>query len=747
MYGTFKRKYLLLSAVMTMTVPVGPVAIAAEEGNDEVDKFAFEEIVVTASRRAQNLQDVPASITAVNPLEFKNSGMLNIGDVIAYTPGFSFTNLGQRGNGSITARGIGQQGSTAVVAVYVDDVAMTSNSPYSSGGNLFFDGMLGDLERVELLKGPQGTLWGASAIGGAVRYITKKPALEEIRGSASTNLSTTKDGGFNQLYNGFISLPVVEDKIGLSVAGFYEDNSGFIDLVDTATGNVVEKDADSAETYGFSGDALVMLSDNFEMRFKVMHQQQTFNGITIVDLDNDQLEPKFAPLTNDDALSNTTQKNTYFSGTLEYDFDWAAFSATSSYVEYTRVTNRDGTALLGNFADLLQGQPFGTTTAVPIFGDLSSEKYVQEARLTSQDNDKVEWLLGLFYASEKTHNIQQAIAQPTDFTMLDINFPSKYKEFAVFGNLTYYITPEFDVTAGMRYSDTKMELEQISAGPLVGPSQSFDPVNDSVSTFLFAARYRPSDNLSLYARVASGYRPAGANLPLLSPVTGLNVAPLIVEQEDIWSYEIGAKGKSSSGLFSYDMAAYYIKWSKFQAFLVLNGLRVGTNAQDGVTAKGFEGSFTLKPVDDFSVTSTIAHTDSSLNADEPSFNGLANAAMTTVPKWTFTTTARYDFTLSDDMTGHVGGGLRYTDGVSSAFVDGDAGDQQVNIQSDSYVLMDLNAGIEMDNVSLSLYVTNLLNKDAYSLASGSNIPGTSFVDGQGFPVRPRTIGAVLSFDF
>ncbi|MBL4803159.1 MAG: TonB-dependent receptor plug domain-containing protein, partial [Emcibacter sp.] len=179
--------------------------LAGYEGDDDnadADILAFDEIIVTASRRAQALQDVPASITTVNPVEFTNSGLTSIGDIIEYTPGFNINRgNGQRGRGSITARGVGQQGATAVVAVYVDDIPMTSNSGFADGGAMFFDGLLGDIERVELIKGPQGTLFGATAIGGAIRYITKKPALSEMRGGGSVNLSDTKRGGFNQIYS------------------------------------------------------------------------------------------------------------------------------------------------------------------------------------------------------------------------------------------------------------------------------------------------------------------------------------------------------------------------------------------------------------------------------------------------------------------------------------------------------------------------------------------------------------------
>ena len=717
-----------------------------DENQDDTDSVGFDEIIVTASRREQLLQDVPASVFAVDPETFKAAGMINIGDIIAYTPGFNMMNGGQRGTGSITARGVSQEGSTATVAVYLDDVPMTSNSSFTFGGGLFFDGLLGEIERIELIKGPQGTLFGATAIGGAIRYITKKPALEEMRGGASTNLSTTKDGGFNQIYNAYLSVPLVESKVGLSVAGFYDKNAGYIDLVDTATGAVIEENADNTEFYGFSGDILIQASENMELRLKAIHQKQKYNGLSVVDLDGDSLNPQFAPLTNDDALSESESKYTSISGSLDYDFEWATLNLTSSYVEFGRASVGDITADLAVLADLLQRAPSGTTTSVPFIADMSSKKYTQEARLTSQDNDKFEWILGLFYTKETTHNIQIAIAEPTGFNLFTLNFPDNYREYAAFGNFTYYITPEFDVGFGLRYSNTETGLQQISSGALIGPGQDIDPVQANVQSYLATARYRPNENLSLYARVASGYRPATGNLPIIVPGLG-NVAPLVVKQDSLWSYEVGAKGKTDDGIFSYDMSLWYIDWSEFQAFVSISGVSVGGNAEGGVTAKGFEGTFTLNPTENFTVTSSVAYTDSTLNSDEPQLNALAGQSVPNIPKWTLSINARHDFNLSDDMTGHFSGGFRYSQGSRSGFTDGDIGDATVNIPSESYVLADLNAGIKNGDISLNIYITNLFNNDAFVSTRGSLIPGTSMVNGQATPARPRTIGAVLSFDF
>lgn len=720
--------------------------LPTETENSAVEDIVIDDIVVTASRREQALQDVPASISTINPSEFKNAGLLTIDDVIAYTPGFTLSTAGQRGNGSISARGVGQQSSTAVVAVYVDDTPMTSNSAFAFGGDLFFDGLLGDLERVELLKGPQGTLWGATAIGGAVRYITKKPALEETRGNVSANLSSTKHGGFNQLYNGQLSTPIIEDKLGISLSGFFEDSDGFVDLVDEATGSLLEKNTDAAEIYGISGDLLFQPSDVFSIRIKAMHQEQDFQGISLVNLAGAELKPMYAPLTNFLKLADQKLEQTYISGTIEYDLDWATFVATSSYVKYAKDEIGDETDF-ADIADSIEGNPPGTTTAIPSVTNVTSKKFTQEVRLTSDNSDTFEWMVGLYYADEETGNFQSLITQPTGFNLVTIDFPSAYREYAAFANATYYLTPEFDLGFGMRFSDNETSLNIDATGVFTEPFPEAESVSDTVSTFLFTARYRPTDDLSLYARVASGYRPASANIPILDPVTGQNLAPTKVRQDSLWSYEIGAKGNTADGRFAYDIAAWLIDWNDFQTTLNFNGFGVVGNANGGVQAKGFEGTFSFMPSDDFSLTSTIAHTDSTLNEDEPLLNGLAGAAMPGVPSWTATLDAQYDFDISLDWEGFVKAGFRYTGAVDSAFVDGDPNDDIINLKVDGYVVSDLSAGVSNGSLSFNMYVTNLFDNDAYSLAGGNLIPGTTIVTAQGYPIKPRTIGAVLSYRF
>ncbi|MBL4803160.1 MAG: TonB-dependent receptor [Emcibacter sp.] len=556
-----------------------------------------------------------------------------------------------------------------------------------------------------------------------------------------------------------MSVPIVEDRLGVTLSGFYEDSGGLVDRINPATGSVIKENADASESYGFSGDLLFQATEELDVRIKVLHQKVKYDGTSAVELADLNKTPTYDNLSGIDQLSRQHTEQDYLSATLNYDLEWATLTATSSYVKYEVGAILDYTAIFSDLADTLQGNPLGTTTDAPFSSPISSEKYAQEVRLTSEDSDVFEWMAGLYYAEESTTQDQLLITQPGDFLMALASFPSEYKEYAAFANLTYYVTPDFDLTAGMRYADTTMELKFITDGPLVGgPSdpatESLPTAKANIQTYLFTARYRPNEDMSLYARIASGYRPASANLTVVNPITQEPASKPIVDQDNLWSYEIGVKGNLVEGLFSYDMSLWYLDWSNFQAPVSLFGTSALGNAADGITAKGFEGAFSLRPTDGFIITSTVAYTHSTLNEDEEELNGLKGQFVPNVPQWTASTRANYDFDISSDMMGNVGAGFRYVQGSPSAFDDGDLGDSAINIPSDSYFLVDMNASVQMDNISLNFYVTNLFNKSAFANVIALLIPGAPEVSGQpipltatGTPVTPRTFGAVLSFDF
>ena len=705
----------------------------------------IDEIIVTASRRAEKLQDVSMAVSAIDPQDFTAVGLTNLDDIVGYTPGVSMDNFsGSPVAGRISIRGVGQGEEIAsVVGIYLDSIPLSSNSPWGSGGAFAFDGLLGDIERVEFLKGPQGTLYGATSIGGAVKYVTRKPSLNEFKGHISTDFSSTKEGGFNKIYSGRISAPLIEDKLGFTITGFYEDNAGLVDRVEAGTGTLIKEDADNYEREGFSADLYYKITDQFDFRGRVLHQKAEYNGLSRVNIDPATKEQIYGSLANHEGLVFNSLENTVYSGVFEYQFDGATLTSTSSYVEDQLFNEGDSVSQFGFIVDTFFRTDGVTSTAVPISTDLGSEKFTQEIQLTSDSSDTWEWIVGLYYADETTFRINDQRAQPGDFILIVGQEPSDYQETAAFGNLTHYITPEFDVTLGARISRTEMEFTSASISDIpgfAGPPFT-NTKKDTVDTWSLAARYRPSETLSLYARAASGFRPASANE---FRSDGTFTLPLEVEADTLWSYEVGAKGNLAEGLFSYELALWYLDWDNFQTYLSLSPFVNGRgNASGGITGKGIEGSFTINPTENFSIISNFAYTDSTLNEDEPVLNGLAGQQVPYVPEWTFSSRARYDFVVGNDLDANIGLGLKYQGSSRSAFTDGGLSDPKLNIPTDSYVVVDASFGLAWDRFVLNFYGTNLFNEEAMASTFGNLSLGSYTA----VPLTPRTIGASLSIDF
>jgi outer membrane receptor protein involved in Fe transport len=730
-----KRKALLLSVASVLALP----ALAGAQPTEAVgEDQMFEEIMVTASRRAQSLQDVPAAVSAVSPDDFKYKGLKQVSNVLEYTPGVSYTPTGRVGYGSIAARGIPQSSATPVFGVYVDDTPLSSNTNFASGGSIVFDGLLLDIERLEIIKGPQGTLYGATSVGGMMRYISRDPALEEIRVSVGADISTVKHGEIGHTYNGRISVPLVKDKLGITVSGFYQDVPGYVDYVNPATADVIEKDVDGGEVKGYAADLLLVPFEKLEVRVKYLKQMGDFEASSGVLLSGtDTVEGAFGDYADINLPGDQSFDYEILSGSIEYDFGWATLTSTSSYVKYDLMDITDQTTTYGPVIDFLTGQAPGTTSDVKVNIAFGSEKFVQEVRLTSERMGNFEWIAGLYYAEEDTSSYQLATSNPP-FDLLYANFPSEYNEYAAFADVTYYFSDKFDVTAGGRVSKNNIVLDFETSGLFIGTSSTTTPkVKDTVDTYLFSARYRPTNDLSLYSRVASGYRPAQSNIPVVGADT-----PEVLAADNVWSYEIGAKGKTPDGLLKYDLALWMIDWSNFQAPLVVDGVKTAGNASDGLSAHGFELSATVLPIDDFSITANLGYSRSKLDSDEPGIGGVEGEQIPQLPKWSGSVQWVYAFDLTGDWFGSFGGGVRYAGSFMSSYTNS-IGVAPVKV--DSRVITDLNFVTGNDEVTLNFYVTNLFDKRDLVTRS-DNIVGGNIIP-RGIFETPRTIGVSAKLDF
>ncbi len=465
MLKTFKNRCLASTFISAAALTGG---VSAQDQTAADEQLDFEEIVVTAGRRQQSLQDVPASVVAVSPEDFTLKGLQQIRDVLSYLPGIQYTEVGSPGRGTISARGVPQSSATPVFGIYVDDTPLTSNTNFSNGANTLLDGLLLDIERVEIIKGPQGTLFGATSVGGLLRYISRDPALEEFRASFSADTSVVKDGEWGHTFSGRVSVPIIKNKLGITVAAYYQEQPGFVDFVDGATGAIQEEDVNGGEAEGYSADLFFTPTDELEIRLKYLRQENSAESLSNVSLaDENGTDGLFGDYDSIEALGPISLDYEIYSGTINYDFGGFTFTSTTSHTEYENSSITDLTAAFAGLTDLLSGSPPGTTTLVPFVASSGAKKIVQEVRLTSADSDAFEWIVGGYYTNEETSNIQDVQAVPA-FNLLFADFPSDYTEYAAFGNFTYYFSDKFDITGGVRISDTKLVLNTLITGVLAG---------------------------------------------------------------------------------------------------------------------------------------------------------------------------------------------------------------------------------------------------------------------------------------
>lgn len=280
-------------------------------------------------------------------------------------------------------------------------------------------------------------------------------------------------------------------------------------------------------------------------------------------------------------------------------------------------------------------------------------------------------------------------------------------------------------------------------GVFAGPPIPQRTVKDDVQTYLFNARYRPTKDLSLYTRIASGYRPASANLALVDPNTGQLLSEPFIKSDSLWSYEVGAKGNVAGGMLAYDAAVYHILWKDLQVFRSFMGVNVGGNADSDVSINGLETTLTLRPWHAFTLVGTASYSSSELDHDDPSIGARKGEQLPGIPKWTFSLTGDYVFPLGETVKGFVGAGLSYKGDTKTSFF----GDGALLIPSNPnytiphYTTADLRLGVELSHFQVSLYATNLFNEYGFQSATTASFGGTATV------LRPRTVGAVLTATF
>lgn len=730
----------------------------------------LDSVVVTANKRVENVRDVGASISVIGERQLENMAASSLTDYAALIPGMQVQSSGTPGLTSVSLRGISALSSGATVATYIDEVPVGSSGIYQSAGSLMLDLLPYDISRVEVLRGPQGTLYGAGAIGGLLKYVTRPPDLvtEEFR--AGVGLRSVAEGG--QDWNGRIGVgvPLQDDRLGLRMSFARNGLPGYTD-------NAIDgrRDINDSEQIGGRA-ALSWDGDAVDVDLAVLHQRIKADDRAVV-----ALEPgTYAPLGEEFEGRNWqrqpfSKELTLTSLSVAWDLGWADLVSATGWSETRTLDQIDTTVQFGEVADLLLGFPEPGSSNVRYTFDL--DKITQEFRFSSKTGGRFEWMAGVFYTREDALQSQLAwlgqrdgspLPAPFDAqfgTLALIDLPSTYKEVALFANASWRFGERFKIDAGLRQARNDQWFSQnVSEGILAPIGDAPGASREDVFTWSLSPQFNLAEDTMLYARVATGYQPGGPNVAL----PGI---PPSVDSSMLASYELGLKSQFADRRVQVDVSAFRIEWDDIQVASSFNGIGGLVNGGEA-SSEGLELASQFRATDALALGINAAYTKARVKNDfeattipQGDFDvvlntGLAGDRMPYVPTLSWAATAEYAFMTAQGMSGQVGAVLRFTgerlnDTTERQRVTA-PGDPSTVLQEDvtaplrldSYRALDLYAGVGRERWELRAYVTNVTGEGGWS----SMTPAAGALSGTvaylaAVPIQPRTFGVEFDIRF
>lgn len=732
----FATKLMLLSGSAAFALPAAQAAHAQVGSQPQVSQI--ETVVVTAEKRRENIQDVPAAVSAVSSETLASMHATQLTDIGGYVPSLQINSSGTPGQTSISIRGIAPVGPGATVATYIDDVPVGSSSAYGGGIAFALDLLPYDVARLEVLRGPQGTLYGASSMGGLLKYVLTTPSLDTLEVRAGGDVfGISGAGDIGGGARATLTAPLVDGKLGFTASYAYEKTPGFIDNFVTGQKNQNGFNQQSARL-GF----LWQPNGNLTFKLNAMYQSADANGDGNVALDPSTLRPLGGWLKDDNLVAQPFHKDIqFYSLSIDYAMGWADLISASSYQKtYTSQTQDDSYQYGVAFPYF--GLPFAGLSQSHY--KLNLEKYTQEVRLQSPQGNKLEWLAGAFFTFENSGNFQSPSALtpagapiPGVDPIYTAHLPSTYTEYAAFGDLTYHLTDALKIFGGVRYSHNDQTFSEIASSAALGISVNLlnQKSHEGVTTYSAGAQYNFSNHAMAYVRVASGYQPGGPNLALPG-------VPSTFKSDTLTNYEAGLKSQTFNNRLLLDADVFYISWNDIQLLSNGSGFSYGAN---GGTAKsqGFEANATYQPFAGFTVGGTFSYIDAVLTEDVPVLGGLNGDRLPNIPRYSGSLQAEYTSPLAGAWALTVGGGLRF---VGSRYSD-------VNHATDArripqYTALDLNASISNDSYTIRLFVKNVVNTHGYlTYTPQFNQATGAMTQIEAAVLQPRTVGISLDAKF
>jgi outer membrane receptor protein involved in Fe transport len=721
---------------------MGQTATTDEDASKPQEQDQLGEIVVTAQRRSETLLKVAAPVTALQSDDLERQGDVRLADYAATVPGLNLISS-VPGQTTVILRGISTGEGAAIAATtatYIDDSPFGTTTANALGSFSTLDLDPATLQRVEVLRGPQGTLYGASAMGGLIKYVTTPPSLDKFGGRVELTGSAIDGGGQGGRARAMFTGPVIPDKLGVTFNAFYRFDPGYVNNIFFGKNNVNSTSVDGGRVA-----ILWKPIDKLSVDFSVLLQHLATGGTSNVDLNSD-LTPiygKYAQLRH--GKENWDLANVHYALRANYEFGWGSLTSITSYQSQTATWNNE---LTNRFIDALN--QIGPNLGVMDDINESNHKISQELRVASPDGEKIEWLGGFFFTNERS-------LQPENFQLIStltgaaLSYPGgifvdpnhdHYKEYAGYADVTYHLTSQFKVLAGVRVTkDSEENTTPISGAFNGGDSLAQSTTASTTTTYLVSPSFTINDRNMVYARVATGFRPGGPTGLTTDSVAG---APLTYGPDTLTNYEIGYKASYPEQRMTLELSVFDIEWKSVQVLTQTNGFLVTGNGGNA-RSDGSEVAWTWRPIAGLSISANAAYTDAHLTADAPGLNAKAGESLPDVPKYTADISTGYDFPLTSELQGHLGASFRYLSSRRVDFISALPPGAERPLMP-GYHTFDLHAGLSHEGINVEVHVKNVGNEYGFTrllseLNSGYGPPYGAAV------IQPRTFELSISDKF
>ncbi len=760
--------------LLTVCLLVLPAGIHAQP--------VLEEIIVTATKRSESAQSVPLSVSSISGDDLRERGLTEFFDYAVTIPNLSFgaATDGVLSNRTVSLRGI--EG-TNTTGFYIDDTPITET----------IDPRILDLERIEVLRGPSGTLYGARSLGGTIRQITRQPDFEATSGWVRGELSgSRRSDDLNYLISGSVNVPF-SDRVAARFSGLYEDRGGVFDRqVGTIADHLgapaalagppqaIVEDVDSQQVAAMQADLLIEPTDALSIRARIMHQNTDLDGFPLADNEPDNFEHN----RDFDVDEGGEDKWTLYTLNLNYAVDQGVFTSATSWFE------RDTFEIeaSGSFINFLQALPgeaggFGLFDVIgvkpvtsPIFQALEFETFVQEVRFASDLAGPWNFVAGAFYQdiddsedyqprnyarglNDNFAELQQVLGIPGPLEAIwpfgDLVYtsdrPAQVEELGIFGEVSYAMTDRFSVVFGSRWFDTTVEFSGWQAGlaagvplgedePLLGLPPETGKQSEDGFIFKGALEFQATDDLFLYASVAEGFRLGGANTPIpdtlgcpqdLAALGLQDVETSSYQSDDLVSYEAGIKADLNPAT-RLNATVFHIEFDDIQQRIqLICGFQFRGNF-GAARSRGVELELTARPADNLNLALNVGYTDAQFTETVAGINQDGDP-LQFVPEWTASLVVDYLVpNAMFEMDLFLRADISYVD-HSLSFVNA------VPRSRASYEQIGLRVGLSSERYKAALFARNLTDKIA-NLGDNRSIAAETPGRPRWVVSRPRTIG-------